>query len=87
MSPSVRVCRISGEWIALSDGDICIEGSEDGSFVLRFDAQLQTHSSLLRKKLFWVDTNLVNQWRREDNAEYQKLSYGVLRPLRKELSK
>jgi hypothetical protein len=53
--------------------------------VLRFDAQLQTHASLLTKKLFGVDTNLVNQWGREDNAEYQKLPYGVLRHLRKEM--
>jgi hypothetical protein len=75
------------EWSALSDGGICIEGSEDGSLVLRFDAKLQAHSSLLRKKLFRVDTNLVNQWKREGNAECQKLPYSVLRPLRKELSK
>jgi hypothetical protein len=82
-----KVVAIQGELIALPDGGIFIYGNEGGGLVLRFDAQLQTHSPLLKKKLFWVDTSLVSQWRREGDVDYQQMHDGILRTLRKEMTK
>ena len=64
--------------IALPDGGIFIYGNEGGGLVLRFDAQLQTHSPLLKKKFFWVDTSARKQWRREGDVDYQQMPDGVL---------
>jgi hypothetical protein len=84
---SEKVVAIGGELIALPDGGVFIYSNEDGGLVLRFDAQLQTHSPLLKQKFFWVDTNLVSQWRREGNVDYQRMHDEVLRALRKEMTK
>jgi hypothetical protein len=82
-----KVVAIGGELIALPDGGFFIYGNEDGGLVLRFNAQLQTYSPLLKQKFFWIDTSLVSQWRRKGDVDYQQLHDGVLSALRKEMTK
>lgn len=58
-----RVNALGGLFVPLDDGGFLL--TDDSGFVLRFDANLQTKSDLLNRKLFWVDTALIEQYRAE----------------------
>jgi hypothetical protein len=77
----VKVVAIQSYLLPLDDGTFLVKDGNAG-IVIRFDANLKTKSPLLGRRLFWVDTQEIQRFRREGDVNYQAMHDAILAWLR-----
>lgn len=81
-----KIVSIQGLFVPLADGGFLLSDRHVG-LIVRFDSQLNTKSDLINKKLFWIDTNIISQFRKEGDVNYQAMQDYLYDYVRKEMKR